>query len=84
MGCFWAVQRLASRQPESGFEGANFKSPLIGTMKLTTEHTSKCIRSIRELGSQYGYEYDLKTLPSVRMVTAAAVPGDPDVITFGS
>ena len=40
--------------------------------------------AIRELGSQYEYEFNLKNLPTVRTVTAAAVAGDPDVITFGS
>ena len=62
----------------------NFKSPLIGTIKLNADHAAKFIRAVRELGSQYGYEYDLKNLPTVRTVTAAAVAGDPDVITFGS
>ena len=43
----------------------NFKSSLIGTIKLTAEHAPKFIRAIRELGSQYGYEFDLKNLPTV-------------------
>lgn len=62
----------------------NFKSPLIGTIKLNADHAPKFIRALRELGSQYGYEFDLKNLPTVRTVTPAAVAGAPDVITFGS
>ena len=62
----------------------NFKSSLIGTIKLTAEHAPKFIRAIRELGSQYGYEFDLKNLPTVRTVTASATAGDPDIITFGT
>jgi hypothetical protein len=61
----------------------NFKSPLIGTIRLTAEHAPKFIRSIRDLGSQYGYEYNLKILPTLQTVTAGANAGDPDVITFG-
>jgi hypothetical protein len=62
----------------------NFKSSLIGTIKLTAEHAPKFIRAIRELGSQYGYEFDLKNLPTVRTVTASPTAGDPDIITFGN
>ena len=36
----------------------NFKPPLIGTIKLTVDHPTKFIRAIRELLSQYGYEFD--------------------------
>ena len=43
-----------------------FKSPLCGTIKLTVDHAAKPIRAIRELGSQYGYEFDLKNLPKYR------------------
>ena len=43
----------------------NFKSPLIGTLKLNSEDAAKFIRAIRDPGSQYGYEYDLKNLPTV-------------------
>ena len=43
----------------------NFKSPLIGTIKLIADHAAKFIRAIRELGSQYEFEYDLKSLPTV-------------------
>ena len=62
----------------------NFKSPLIGTIKLNVDHAAKFIRAVTELGSQYGYEFNLKNLPTVLTVTAAAVGGDSDVITFGS
>ena len=61
-----------------------FKSPLIGTIKLNADHAAKFIRAIKELGSQYGFEYNLKNLPTVRTVTTAAVAGDPAVITFES
>ena len=61
----------------------NFKSPLIGALKLSSEDAPKFIRAIRDLGSQCGYEYDLKNLPMVRTVTARANAGDPDVVTFG-
>ena len=61
----------------------NFKSPLIGTIKLDADHAPKFIRALGQLASQYGYEHDLKHLPTERTVTAAADAGDPDVITYG-
>ena len=48
----------------------NFKNPLIGTFSLNTNDATKFTRVIRDLGSQYGYEYDLKNLPTERTVTA--------------
>ena len=53
----------------------NFKSPLIGTIKLNADHAAKFILAIRELASQYGFKYDLKNLPTVGTVTAGAVAG---------
>ena len=61
----------------------NFKSPLIGTLKLSSEDAVKFIWVIRDLGSQYGYEYDVKNLPTVQTVTTGANAGDPDIVTFG-
>ena len=62
----------------------NFKSPLIGTIELTTEHTPKFILAIRELGSQNRFKYDLKNLPTVQTMTDVDIAGNPDVITVGS
>ena len=61
-----------------------FKDPLVGTIKLSSENAAKAIQAISTLANQYGYEYLLKNLPSEKISTPAAAAGDPAVITFGN
>ena len=61
----------------------NFKNPLIGTFSLDAKDATKFTREIKDLGSQFGYEYDLKNLPTERTITAGENDGDADVLTYG-
>ena len=60
----------------------NFKTPLIGTLSMNSDDAARFIQAIRDFGSQYGNEYDLKNLPTEQTVTAGANAGDPDVVMY--
>ena len=50
---------------------------------MDAKDATKFTRVIRDLGSQFGYEYDLKNLPTERTITAGENDGDADVVTYG-
>ena len=63
----------------------DFKCPLPADelINLRASDAQTFISSVKRLASQYGWDFMLSNVPTVRTVTPAAIPGDPDVITFG-
>ena len=60
-----------------------FKSPLIGTLKLAACDAAKIIKAVSGLSNQYGYDFLIQNTPTSRTLVAGANPNDPDVITLG-
>ena len=62
----------------------NFQSPLEGADKITlqSKDAQKLHDTVLRLATQFGYDFMIKNMPTTRVVTPGANPGDPPIITF--
>lgn len=64
----------------------NFQCPLEGADKISlqSKDAQKLHDTVLRLATQFGYDFMIKNMPTTRVVTPGANPGDPPVITFGN